>query len=83
MIGVRLKVAHKFFLHMEISSTNGQTWALTAVYVSPKTNVRQFLWNKLDELNEGVPWVLIGYFNCVLLVEERSSMSGVSSSFWS
>lgn len=52
-----------------------------AVYASPQTGVRQFLWDKLDALEVGVPWILIGDFNCVLRTDERSLKSGVSSSF--
>lgn len=29
----------------------------------------------------GCPWVLVGDFNCVLQVDERSSKKGESSSF--
>lgn len=78
---MRLEVVHRSFLYMEIRSANGQKWALTAVYANPKASVRQFLWRKLYELMVGIPWILIGEFNCALLTEERSSRTGVSSSF--
>lgn len=53
------------------------------MYASPQPSTRKFLWDKLDALAVEIPWALIGDFNCILTVEERSSSSGVPSSFQS
>lgn len=66
---------------MEVRLANRRQWVLTAVYASPQENIFQFLWEKLDALEMGVPWLLIGDFNCVLRVEERNSKIRASSSF--
>lgn len=39
-IGVKLRVAHKFFLHMTVSLTGDRQWLLTAVYASPQSSAR-------------------------------------------
>lgn len=80
-IGVELLAANRLFLHMEVRLANGRRWALMAVYASPKASVRQYLWRRLEELEVELRWVLIGDFNCILWSEERSSKTGVSSSF--
>lgn len=80
-ISLRLLAAKMYFLHMEVVSANKKKLVLIAVYASPKPSGRQFLRSRLEELNVDLPWVLIGDFNCVLMAEERSSRSGVSSSF--
>lgn len=41
---------------------------------------RPFLWDKLNAVEVGIPWLLIGEFNCVLRME-RSSRSGALSNF--
>lgn len=54
---------------------------LTAVYIYPHPNVGRFLWEQLDKLDIGRPWMLICDFNYVLKDEERSSKVGASTSF--
>lgn len=65
-VDIKLLEAHRSFLHMEVRSGLGQRWVLTAVYVSPQAQIRQFLWDDLDKLEVEKPWLLIGDFNCVL-----------------
>lgn len=52
-----------------------------SVCASPNTTKMRQLWNKLDELEQEEPWLLIGDFKCVFRDEEGSSMKGASSSF--
>lgn len=49
-IGLKLMVARRSFLHMEVRSGDGQSWMLMAVYANPHPNVRRFLWDQLDAL---------------------------------
>lgn len=72
---------NRFFIHALVSLKNGLRCMLTAVYASPRGSVRRNLWAKLDMLVIEKPWILMGDFNCVLRSEERSSGSGVFSSF--
>lgn len=72
-IEVKLEAAHRSFLHMEVRMSSGRRWEITAIYASPQVTVRQFLWDDLEALEMMTPWRLIGVFNCVLKVEERSS----------
>lgn len=73
--------ANRYFIHAVVSLKNGLRCMLTAMYTSPRENVRKHLWVELDTLVVNEPWVLLGDFNCVLSSEERSSGSGISSSF--
>lgn len=82
-VEVKLEEAHRSFLHMVIRLGTKRRWALTAVYVRPQAVICQFLWDNLDALEVGIPWILIRDFNCILQVEERSSRMGASSSIGS
>lgn len=65
-ISLRLLYDDFFFLHLEVTTTGGQSWKITAVYASPNSSVRRHLWGKLDGLEVSRPWALVGDFNCVL-----------------
>lgn len=54
---------------------------LTAINGSPQPSTRKYVWEQLEALERGMPWMLIGNFNCVLMDEERSSKSGASTLF--
>lgn len=61
----------------------GVTWEMIAFYANLKACKRRQLWSRLDELQIGNPWLVLGDFNCILWDEERSSKRGASSSFQS
>lgn len=82
-VSLRLEVANKLFLHLGVKLVGRVEWEITAVYASPNLATRRHLWAKLDGIFVKRLWVLLGVFNCVLHDEERSSNSGVSSSFQS
>lgn len=79
-IKVELLDAHKSFVHMAIISS-GRICLFKAVYASPKEHLRKRLWPVLESLQDGLPWVLMGDFNCVLRSDERSSSNGISECF--
>lgn len=43
--------------------------------------MRRATWGKLDGMHIEDVWALVGDFNCVLRPEERSLISGASTSF--
>lgn len=51
-----------------------RVWILSAVYASPNPLLREDLWNYIIRLGRciNLPWVLVGDFNHVLLVNEKS-----------
>lgn len=54
---------------------------LTALYASPQPSIRRYVWDQLEALERGLPWMIVGDFNCVLLDEERSSKIRASGLF--
>lgn len=78
---VKLRVANRSFLHMEVEARDGRRWLLTTVYANPQPTKRRFLWKHLEALEVELPWELIGDFNCILKDEERSSNVGASTAF--
>lgn len=74
-------MVRRSFIHMEVKAKDGQVWMLTVVYANPHPNVRRFLWELLDDLGVGWPWLLIRYFNSVSRDEGRSLKVGASIRF--
>lgn len=57
-----------------------RVWILSAVYASPNPLLREHLWNYITQLGRCIdlPWVLVGDFNHVLLVIEKSDSFSVN-----
>lgn len=73
-VGMKLMVARRSFLHMEVQIRDEENWMMTAVYASPQPGIRKFIWDQLDSLKLDRPWMLIGDFNCVQNDEEREKL---------
>lgn len=78
---MEVKHVHRYFVHLDITLLDGLRGEMMEVYASPKASRRNMIWGVLDRMCVEKPWILIGDFNCVLKVVERSSKSGPSSSF--
>lgn len=78
---MKLVYAHKYFLHLRVEPRGGAAREFTAIYASPKSHIRRFLWEKLDEMEIKGHWVVLSDFNCVLHEEERNTGSDASCGF--
>lgn len=74
-VELKLTVARRSFLHMEVWEPTGECWLLTAVYANPHLSIRRYIWEQLGQLKDDGAWMLVGDFNCVLEDAESSSKS--------
>lgn len=58
--------ADQHFIHVEVLDQDGVHWELTAVYASPKKQLRPQIWEQIGSIAQKYPWCLIGDFNCTL-----------------
>ncbi|EOY23818.1 Uncharacterized protein TCM_015594 [Theobroma cacao] len=66
-------------VRMTVRSDNDE-WLLTAVYGSPNAEERKWLWHSLKLSSEihDLAWMIIGDFNQVLLLDEKTGKNGVN-----
>ncbi|WOL14805.1 hypothetical protein Cni_G23586 [Canna indica] len=68
-------------LNAVIYPKNGKPWMMTGIYASNCPSERLTLWNFLRRIDvNNLPWLLIGYFNCVDKAEDKK---GGNSFKWS
>ncbi|XP_073013699.1 uncharacterized protein [Typha latifolia] len=64
----------RYAAHMVVSSSEGETWLMTAVYASNQLDQQKLLWEELVGLGSlGLPWLVGGDFNAILSMEEKRS----------
>lgn len=64
-----IRYAHKYFIHVALSSGGGKDWELTAIYASPNATQRRGIWDNLDEMPIEGACLVMGDFNRVLRSE--------------
>ena len=63
---VKLLSSTKQEIHAVVKVLNSNSsWLFTAIYASPRSAERHFLWNNLNKVAElhDMPWVIAGDFN--------------------
>lgn len=70
-IKVELLNVHKSYIHVAVISTGNRRWLFTAIYASLKAHIRKFLRPRLDELQIGDPWMIMGDFKLRFLGRRR------------
>lgn len=61
---------------MQVNSLGGASWCFTAIFDNPKVH----LWHKLflgfssSQISPDTPWLLLGDFNCVIMLDETISL---------
>ncbi|KAK9046398.1 hypothetical protein V6N11_052286 [Hibiscus sabdariffa] len=78
---VILKISNQF-IHFKVTVVAGNmSFLMTAVYASPCSSKRKFLWPHLATLNpdNNVPWLIGGDFNVILSGDERTGGANVHS----
>ncbi|XP_073008889.1 uncharacterized protein [Typha latifolia] len=64
---------------MVVSSSEGETWLMTAIYASNQLDQQKRLWEELVGLGSlGLPWLVGGDFNAILSTEEKRSYARVT-----
>lgn len=63
-------------MYCQVDRQGGGSWCFTAVYGSPKDHLRHKLFSGLSPLHVSLntPWLLLGDFNCVLALDETTSV---------
>ncbi|CAL5413457.1 unnamed protein product [Camellia sinensis] len=76
-INVRVSEANSQMILATISKQNYPEWMLAAVYASPNPQIRDELWDSLENLSQTnqLPWLLAGDFNDHASPEEKRSYS--------
>jgi exonuclease III len=61
------------FMHLKIAFMNGTSWEFTAVYASPKEDLRQEMWTKLKLMSHTIAggWMMAGDFNDIATQDEK------------
>lgn len=82
---VKLLSSTKQEIHAVVKVLNSNSsWLFTAIYASPRSAERHFLWNNLNKVAElhDMPWVIAGDFNETLTAEDKfgGRAVGVNSS---
>ncbi|KAI9074289.1 hypothetical protein K1719_043774 [Acacia pycnantha] len=62
------------FFHFHCQRPNVPPFLITAIYATPHSKLRSVLWEDLSRLSRGIqfPWAVLGDFNDILNVNERS-----------
>jgi hypothetical protein len=80
-VKVNVEVIDFQFIHILMSFNDGPNWYFTAVYASPKEELRRDMWTKLIQMsmhiNEG--WLLAGDFNDIASQDEKSGGAPTST----
>ncbi|KAK8646751.1 hypothetical protein V6N13_120528 [Hibiscus sabdariffa] len=80
-VDVTVEITHFQFIHFSIYSKRDKTSLYaTAVYASPSSSGRKFLWPHLSYLASSIrcPWILFGDFNATLSPDDRKGCASSS-----
>ncbi|KAI9112458.1 hypothetical protein K1719_016381 [Acacia pycnantha] len=66
------------FIHLKGTFGGSHNFLLTAIYALPYENLKQVFWNELFDLSKSIfsSWVVLGDFNDILSVSERTGGAG-------
>ncbi|KAL7200213.1 hypothetical protein ACSBR1_032183 [Camellia fascicularis] len=76
-VSVSAHIANSQLIQAIVKRENFEEWVLAAVYASPNPNIRQNLWNDLENISSSMirPWLIAGDFNDIMGQTERRSYS--------
>jgi hypothetical protein len=68
------------FMHLKIAFGNGSSWEFTAIYASPKEDLRKEMWTKLKIMSRTIAggWMMAGDFNDIATQDEKKGGAPVS-----
>jgi hypothetical protein len=68
------------FMHLNIAFMGGISWEFTAVYASPKEDLRKEMWTKLKNMSHNISkgWMMAGDFNDIATQDEKKGGAPVS-----
>ncbi|KAK2451486.1 hypothetical protein P8452_14619 [Trifolium repens] len=77
---IKVETADFQFIHLQIAFTNGPSWKFTAVYASPKEELRKDMWLKLSHISQNMSegWMMAGDFNDIASQDEKKGGASVS-----
>jgi hypothetical protein len=69
------------FIHLTLTFMNSSSWKFTAVYASPREELRKEMWLKLRHISQSISegWMMAGDFNDITSQEEKKGGAPVPS----
>ncbi|WJX46815.1 hypothetical protein P8452_33574 [Trifolium repens] len=79
-VQINVNITDFQFLHLQISFMMGPSWYFSAVYASPREELRNEMWQKLKNIGQRVSggWMIAGDFNDVATQDEKMGGAPVS-----
>jgi exonuclease III len=79
-VAVKLEDRDFQFIHISISFQNEASWFFTAVYASPRDELRRDLWDTLTIMSRNISgsWLIAGDFNDIASPDEKKGGAAVS-----
>jgi exonuclease III len=79
-VQINVEITDFQFIHLQIAFLNGTSWKFTAVYASPKEDLRKELWLKLKQIGHNITegWMMAGDFNDIASQGEKKGGALVS-----
>ncbi|KAK2384195.1 hypothetical protein QL285_071565 [Trifolium repens] len=78
---INIEITDFQFLHLMINFLDGPSWNFTAVYASPREEIRNEGWHKLKNISQNVVlgWMMAEDFNDIISQEEKKGGAPVST----
>ncbi|WJX54197.1 hypothetical protein P8452_40108 [Trifolium repens] len=72
-VDMNVEITDFQFIHLMISFSGGPTWNFTAVYASPREELRMECWQKLKNISQSITggWMIAGDFNDIASQDEK------------
>jgi exonuclease III len=79
-VQINVEITDFQFMHLTIAFMNGTSWKFTAVYASPREELRKEMWLKLHRISQSISegWMIAGDFNDITSQAEKQGGAPVS-----
>jgi hypothetical protein len=79
-VQINVEIIDFQFIHLQIAFMTGISWKFTAVYASPKEDLRKEMWLKLKHIGQTMleGWMIAGDFNDIATQDEKKGGAPVS-----
>jgi hypothetical protein len=79
-VQIHVEIVDFQFMHLNVAITNGIHWKFTAVYASPREELRKEMWLNLKNISQYTTdaWMMAGDFNDIASQDEKKGGAPVS-----
>jgi exonuclease III len=80
-VNMNVEITDFQFIHLTITFNGGPSWKFTAVYASPREELRMEGWRKLQNISQSMSgsWMIAGDFNDIASQEEKKGGAPASA----